>query len=234
VAGSSTFCRNCEAPFHVWFFWKYASTRAAEDIETINRALRIGDAPPLTSKPAGRFIFEKVGQLPPLSVKVPRELQKALGAQAALYRRAIIARNMGHGIGAHAYFRRVVEETMDEMLTMLVATLVNDGADKELLRRVESAKAGRVFEKKAEIAADALPKRLRPGGLNPFGSLHDLLSTNLHGKTDEECIRVVDRMRNDPDIIFKILKVHVSDHSEYVEAAKRLQQQNDPGQKERT
>ena len=224
-------CRNCGSPFHIWIRWLFLPSYA--EAPSLARALQSGDVGVIPNLTAGTFHFEKVGQAPAGSTEVPPDLAQALGGHAILYRRGLISRNLGHGIGAHAYFRRVVEETMDEMLTLLVAALKEDGADTEIIKRLEAAKGGHVFERKAKIAADALPERLRPGGINPFGSLHALHSDNLHGKSDEECVQAVDQMRNDLDIIFKMLKAHVSDRAGYKEAAKRLQQQNDPGQKGR-
>jgi hypothetical protein len=52
----------------------------------------------------------KVGQFPPLSIKPTNDLAKALGkGDADLYQKALINGNYSLGLGALAYFRRVIE-----------------------------------------------------------------------------------------------------------------------------
>jgi hypothetical protein len=220
-------CRNCGAPFHVWFWWQYVQASAPEGLDALKKVLG-PRALNLEDWPSGVFTFQKAGQLPAPSVSVPRDLSQALGAHAELYRRALVCRNQGFGIGAHAYLRRVVEETMNEWLELLVAALTEGGADAETIKRVETAKRERVFERKADVAADALPDRLKPGEFNPFTSLHSLYSEHLHGKTDQECIAIVDQMRREMDIIFKTLKTHVADRKGYREASASFQKKRAP------
>jgi hypothetical protein len=218
-------CRNCGTPFHVWFYWEFGKWSAADSL----RLLRSRGTPASPDDvPTGVFRFQKVGQSPAPSVTVPQDLSQALGAHAELYRRALICRNQSFGIGAHAYFRRVVEETMNEMLTLLAAALTEEGADDETIKRVETAKGERIFEKKAEVAADALPDRLKPGGFNPFRSLHSLYSEHVHEKTDQECVAIVDQMRTEMDIIFRTLKTHVADRRGYKDATASFQKKRAP------
>jgi hypothetical protein len=220
-------CRNCGAAFHVWFWWEHTYSEGARaaiaGARMVDGILTAAGGVPLRERVEGTFHFKKVGQFPPPLVKVPRDLADALGDHAELYRRALICRNQGYGIGAFAYFRRVVEETMDEMLTLLGASLKEDGADAAVVARVETAKGARAFERKAEIAADALPESFRRGGFNPFGALHTLYSDGVHAQTDAECVEIVDQMREEMDIIFKTLKTHVADRKGYKDAAVKFQ-----------
>jgi hypothetical protein len=205
-------CGACGSRFEVLVFWCYRYL--AEE-----RADASGDGTVW-----GEFQFQKVGQYPPLQARIPPELAKVLGAHADFYRKALTSRHQGYGIGALAYFRRIVEETMDTMLGLLADALREAPATPEIIARVEAAKVDRVFEKKVRVAADALPDSLRPGGFNPFGELHDLYSKGLHGLSDEECVEIVDVMQQHVEIIFTMLKTQVDQRKSYQEAARRFQQ----------
>jgi len=220
VGGLVYSCRTCGAEFHVWFRWEVLPTG-----ENLAKLQGIQYAP-VSINVALRF--EKVGQYPALSIDIPPDLEKALGPEhATLFRRGLLSLNHGFGIGAHGYFRRVVEETMDEMLTLLAAALKEGGADVETIQRVEAAKREKAFDKKAKVAADALPDHMKPGGFNPFARLHTFYSEGIHAKTDAECIALVGQMRDALDAIFTKLKTQVSAERKYLEAAKRLQQLQD-------
>lgn len=217
-------CRNCGADFEVWFRWRHEySKEVLRAVEAARGLERLGVPRGDVEPPQGQFHFQKVGQSPAPTVALPPDLAKALGKHQELYRRGMVSRNQNYGIGALGYFRRIVEETMDNMLDLLAEALREQGADPSVIRSVEAAKSERSFERKAEVAADALPEALRPGGFNPFRSMHALHSKGLHALTDEECVEIVDRIREDMAIIFKTLKTHVEDRRKYKEAAQRLQ-----------
>jgi len=69
----------------------------------------------------GRFIVEKVGQYPQLEITLPTDFEKAIGSNKKLYVRGMASRHAGYGIGALAYFRRVIDDTIGEMLGVLEA-----------------------------------------------------------------------------------------------------------------
>ncbi|MCW8965620.1 MAG: hypothetical protein OQK82_02890, partial [Candidatus Pacearchaeota archaeon] len=54
--------------------------------------------------------MEKIGQYPPLDIIIPKEI-KSLNKKDVeeIYQRGKISENLGYGIGAFAYYRRVVE-----------------------------------------------------------------------------------------------------------------------------
>src|SRR5215472_13287011 len=65
-------------------------------------------------------LFEKVGQHPPPSVDPPNELAKALGKEdAALYKKALTNGAYSFGIGALSYFRRVIENKVNDLLDLI-------------------------------------------------------------------------------------------------------------------
>jgi hypothetical protein len=163
----------------------------------------------------------KIGQDPKLEVVIPKDFEKALGARGDLYRKGMTSRHNGYGIGSLTYLRRLIEETTDEMLSLLEGVLEAENADAALLD-LREAREGKSFEDKVKRAAEILPQSLRPGGVNPFGDLYSLLSIGLHGWSDEECCDIVDGMDTALKHIYKRLKTHAEEVKAFQAAAKSM------------
>jgi hypothetical protein len=147
----------------------------------------------------------KVGQEPEPEERISPELARQLGViHTGLYGKAIRLRNFNAGIGALAYLRRVVEETVNELLDFVVAESQRDGRDVDAAE-VQRVKAGRVFDDKMKVAKQLVPARLIPGGHNPLDKLHDLASEGLHGLSDEECCDKFDAARRVFEYFFEEL-----------------------------
>ena len=121
------------------------------------------------------------------------------------------------------YFRRLVEDTTEELLDLLKATLEQlPGDHSEELKAITEAKVAHPFEDKVRIAAKALPPHLRPKGRNPLGELHKELGYNIHRGTDEDAIKVVDTMDRILTFLFTHLKAHMEESKEFLEGLKDL------------
>lgn len=167
--------------------------------------------------------LEKVGQMPRLEVTLSKEFEKALGPRADLYRKGMTARHNGYGIGALPYFRRLIESTTDEMLSLLEHALKQEGSSANpALAELARIKTGTRFEDKVKLAAKVLPPHLRPEGVNPFEDLYQLLSDGLHAQTDSECIDIVDGLDVALKHIYTRLKSYAESEKLYVTAAKEL------------
>jgi hypothetical protein len=61
----------------------------------------------------------KFGQVPMWTLFIENDLRKQLGSGAQFYQKALQNLNMSYGIGACAYFRRMIESYINPLLTML-------------------------------------------------------------------------------------------------------------------
>jgi len=189
-------CRNCEtADFIVWIVWR----RSNATIDIV-----------------------KAGQYPKLEIAIPKDFGEALGDKRALYMNGMTLRHNSYGIGALTYFRRVIEDTTDEMLDLLEKSMEETSAEPGAIERLKVAKKGTRFEDKVRIAGEVIPSHLRPGGINPFGNLYELLSIGLHDLSDDECCDIVDAMDKSLKFVYTQLKTHVQDARAYEQAAKSL------------
>lgn len=191
-------CKNCEtAALTVWIRWNIQ-----KEIVT----------------------FEKCGQHPKLEIHPAKNLDKVLGEKAALYRKGLISRHQGYGLGAVAYLRRVIEDTIDEMIDALLQAMRETASDEGAIAKVEEAKSSRAVEDKIKAVVDLVPNHLRPGGVNPFGLLYGLLSTGLHDLTEEACLEIADGIVKVFDHIFVEMGAHVEQRRSFTTGIQALQE----------
>ena len=163
----------------------------------------------------------KIGQVPPDDIDVPPELVGRLGSTASHYKKALISRNAGYGIGAMAYLRRVVDEKTDELINVMADLARTYEASEEDVQKLLEAKTRTSYKEKLEVASELIPAALRPGGVNPLGQLYQHTSIGLHGKTDDECVAIFDDLRADFEYVFRNLHNQAEERREF---SKRVQQ----------
>ncbi len=143
----------------------------------------------------------KVGQWPSWLPKIDRNLGKALGDDLEVYKKGLYCENEGCGIGAFAYYRRVVEDIINDSLDQLFEALEADDtleAGKKSLYETayKTAKKTKDTENKIEIAIEMVPEELvRDIGTNPLKMLHSCLSIGIHSEPDEKCLNSAADMR---------------------------------------
>lgn len=134
-----------------------------------------------------KCLVSKVGQYPPFDITIDPSLRAAIGKHLPTFKKGIICEKQGFGIGAFAYYRRIVELIIDELL--LDIRIVLDDTERDRYDAVLShLQSSIVAQKKIAVVKELLPNVLRPGGQNPLGLLHDALSHGIHGLEDEDCI----------------------------------------------
>ena len=152
----------------------------------------------------------KVGQNPAQDIDTDKELGKMLGEHIDLFKKGRICESQGYGIGAYAYFRRIIELIIDELLDS-IKYLLTDEERKKYEMALTEAKKTKVTEQKIEIVKDLLPPILRPSGMNPLIVLHGILSQGIHEKSDEECIELSEQIKS--VLIFLVNQIIISRES---------------------
>jgi len=109
------------------------------------------------------------------------------------------------------------------MLGVLETTMVATGADSASVETVRRAKAGKVFDEKVKLAAEAVPPHLKPGGVNPFADLYELYSIGLHALSDEDCCEIVDAIDQAMKYVYTELKGQAEGAAQYKAAAAKIQ-----------
>nr|MBC7613921.1 hypothetical protein [Pseudopedobacter sp.] len=140
------------------------------------------------------FIY-KFGQYPEWEIKMDKNLEKILGKHAKSFRKGLVCESQGYGIGAFAYYRRITEQIIDELLDS-IADLIDEENKGVYLITLEKTKHTRVTQEKIDLIKDLLPSILRPNGVNPLGVLHSELSEGLHADTDQSCLENANHIKN--------------------------------------
>lgn len=198
-------CRNCKACSVTYFFVWVASQDG-----TVGR-------------------FYKVGQDPPLSHKLPKELERRLDKEdRSFYVKALDCRNFNYGLGAVAYMRRVVENRTNDLLDLIAAALKAEGVTGEPLAEIEEIKKSKVYDKKLEVAQKLLPARLIKEGENPIKKVHALTSEAIHEKLEQESIEIFDGSRVAFEYVFSELEDERARAEEYAKALTALKGKGNP------
>ncbi len=136
---------------------------------------------------------QKVGQHPALDISIPVPLEKLLNTSSvlALYRKGAVTEAHGYGIGAFAYYRRVVESVAAHLIDKIEEAMP-PSARAEHATTLALIRAEQKMERRIQLAAKVLPGHLSPDGRNPLDILFTALSQGLHqgdpALDDGECL----------------------------------------------
>ncbi len=139
--------------------------------------------------------IQKYGQLPRKKLERDSKLQKFFKRDADYYEKALISLNSGYGIAAFAYFRRIIELNISQLLDLLASDL--DPSDKQnpMNLAIDELRKESPMSDKIKVANKALPEYLKPDGLNPLGRIYGMLSEGVHSLTDEQCLNKAESLQ---------------------------------------
>lgn len=137
----------------------------------------------------------KLGELPTFGPEVPARVITLIGPDRELFLAGRRAENRGMGIGAFAYYRRVVENQKGRIIQEVAQVARKMGAKQDVLNLFEAAAKETQFAKAIETINAAIPSALRINGHNPLTLVHTALSDGLHDRTDAECLECAREIR---------------------------------------
>ncbi len=163
----------------------------------------------------------KAGQYPPWDISIDRKLADMLGSYKDIYKKGFICELQGYGIASYAYYRRIVESIIDELLKKIESLLEKNAREKykEALKAVETT---RQTSEKIELVKDLLPDTLKPDGFNPLGVLHGALSEGLHELSEDECLERSTSIRNVLVFLVNQTQQHKEGTKEFTEGMRML------------
>jgi hypothetical protein len=164
----------------------------------------------------------KFGELPPYGPPTPARLIRLFENERETYLRGRQCENLGLGIGAFVYYRRVVESQKNRILDEIIRVSEKIGADPGMIEILQKAKNEIQFSKALASVKDALPQALLINGHNPLTLLHRALSGGLHEQTDEECLKLAHDVRVVLVELAERLGQALKDEAELTSAVNRL------------
>lgn len=178
----------------------------------------------------GKWI-QKIGQWPDYKIDISPALQRTLSrlgrGALPLYRKGMANEAEGYGIGANAYYRRIVERVIQKLLDDMTK-MVDESHSQDFIQAVEDAKNQQHASDKIALVKDMLPSTLRPGGLNPLGTLYQELSENIHAMTDAQCLEHAREIRTVLEFLVQHIEQNKEQRQDYIESMAKLQKKKEP------
>lgn len=137
----------------------------------------------------------KFGEFPSYGPQTSARLIKLVGPDRELFLKGRRCENLGLGIGAFVYYRRVVEGQKNRIIDEIIKVSSKLSAPAEALAKLEAAKRESRFTQALGDVKDAVPQSLLINGHNPLLLLHTALSDGLHERTDEHCLEIATSVR---------------------------------------
>ena len=139
--------------------------------------------------------LQKFGEIPPFGPPTPAKLITLVGEERDYFLKGRKAENLGLGIAAFAYYRRVIENQRNRVFDQIIKVASKLSAPREMIQDLENAKKETQFTKSVEAVKHGIPQTLLISGHNPLLLLHAALSEGLHAQTDEQCLELATSIR---------------------------------------
>jgi len=164
---------------------------------------------------------EKIGQYPPWDISIEKELKEILNKCEKYYKNGKICESQSYGIGAFAYYRRIIEEIIDYLLDRIPELM--EGEEKENYQEaLEQVKQTKITSKKIKLVYDLLPPVLNPGEFNPLKTIHEKLSEGIHQKSDEDCLKDAQILRENLIFVVKKILIESKEKMEFTSKMRKL------------
>jgi hypothetical protein len=167
---------------------------------------------------------QKVGEYPAFSPPTPRRLFEMIGEDhREIFLKGRRAEFRGLGIGAYAYYRRIVEDQKDEIINEIIQVATRVGASEDTLKTLATLKDENQFKAAIEKLKRGFPESLLIDGChNPLLLLHNALSKGIHELTDDECLELATSIRIVLSELAERIAAMLKEKSELSKAVGRL------------
>lgn len=165
--------------------------------------------------------IQKFGQWPEWQVKVSPREGGLLGPHELVFKKGLACEREGFGIGAAAYYRRIVEGVIGELLDSIQA-LLDEPQQQAYGEALAKLRQETIAADKIKCVKDYLPRTLRPGGINPLDVLYEALSRGIHAGSDEEALDDAAHIRGALLFLLGEVASHKERAKEFLESTQRL------------
>ena len=154
----------------------------------------------------------------PANLVVDSDMRSLFRGSWEFYRKGLSSERVGSGIGAAAYYRRIIETEIGALLDEMRAFDQN-GEFKEALDKVESGRRG---AEKIDAVSEVLPASLFINGENPLKLLYASLSVDIHKSSDKEALETAQETRVLLEFLTRQIRTHRRTQEETKKALKKL------------
>jgi hypothetical protein len=165
---------------------------------------------------------EKYGEVPAFGPQTSAKLLRLFGNDREIFLKGRRCETQGLGVGAYAYYRRIVENHKDSIFAEIIKVCEKISATPEIISMLNSAKNETQFTSALDKAKDAIPATLLINGHNPLTLLHSALSEGLHANSDAQCLELANDIRIVLTELANRLGQALNDDKEMKDAVHRL------------
>lgn len=171
-----------------------------------------------TKSETGIYV-RKIGQLPAIEVMPEKEIYNYLSEEDKQnYKKALTNLSHNYGIGAFAYFRRIIENEVKRVIEDLINAKVDgvEDIEKAYSKFIQDHQMANLIESIGQY----LPISFKTLGDNPLKILYSQLSGGIHEFADDECLL---RAKSIDNILRFVIKKINEEKSELKEVRKSMQ-----------
>jgi hypothetical protein len=131
----------------------------------------------------------KLGEWPKFGDQLPPHVLSLIEPDSELFLKGKESEDLGLGIGAFDYYRRVVENQWQRLLDEIIKVLIHLERPKEIIELFKKAKNQTLFRDAITIIKDKMPESLLIAGQqNPIALLNKILDDGNRNLSDNECL----------------------------------------------
>lgn len=208
VIGKCTSCKN----YHIEFLLHLFSDNPIPKRLIVGR-FPIGNSTGTMKSPklpVAKLYIEKIGAWPPIRVTPDKLISKHFDRESNLwYYKGINCIQENYGIGAYAYFRRIVEKELINIINDIKELPSSHTSEIENLLKAHnnSPNVSTIYDN----IFQHLPESLKALGDNPIKLLYKETSEGLHNLTEDECLKKAEIIKKVLEFVFKKIKEEKSE-----------------------
>jgi hypothetical protein len=164
----------------------------------------------------------KYGEWPPFGMIVDPKVAELLGDEVELFRKGLNSEAKSLGIGAFAYYRRVLERQRAGIFDRVILAAEKLEASPETVAELRKAKADRQFTKGLDAIKPGVLQGIYINGHNPLTLLYDEVSDGLHAQSDAEILENAQTIRLLLVDLASRLEIALSEDNAVTEAVNKL------------
>lgn len=160
----------------------------------------------------------KFGEIPKPTKPINSKIKRLIKDEWELYRKGADDEAAGNGIGAFAYYRRVVEESRGMLVDAICTAAAKLNVSETDIAQIRATKESKNFVASVRAVDHLLPSDLKFNGQNALTVLYGPLSEGLHEKSDEDCLVAATDIRILLDALGEKLE-HIIDQEDRIQDA---------------
>lgn len=211
-------CKSCN-DYHISFLLNVFSNEEIIKSEGFRNTI---DVSQITKGNSNKIIsVQKVGAFPQIKIIPNKLITKYFQKETQTwYFKGINALNENYGIGSFAYFRRIIEKELINIIEDINSLPDSHKSEIDVLlkKHKENPKISTIYSNIFEH----LPSSLKALGDNPIKLLYNQTSEGLHSLTEEQCLNKAKNVLKLLDFVIKKINEEKSEIRELRETIKHL------------